>query len=157
MKKGQAALEFLMTYGWAILVVLAAIGVLAYFGVMSPGKLVPDKCTLGPGFDIKDCKVTQGGVIVSLYNGLGSDVTSVNISLNATAGSSVSNCQNISTLSFLANGQTSSILTLCSAQFTAAPPSIGERFDADISVTYLKSGESLTHTISGKVQRKVEQ
>ena len=29
MRKGQAAMEFLMTYGWAILVVLAAIGALA--------------------------------------------------------------------------------------------------------------------------------
>lgn len=36
MKKGQAAIEFLFTYGWAILVVLAAIGTLAYFDVISP-------------------------------------------------------------------------------------------------------------------------
>ena len=30
MKKGQTALDFLMTYGWAILVVLIAIGLLWY-------------------------------------------------------------------------------------------------------------------------------
>lgn len=36
MRKGQAAIEFLMTYGWAILVVLAAIGALFYFGVLGP-------------------------------------------------------------------------------------------------------------------------
>jgi len=35
-RKGQAAMEFLMTYGWAILVVLVVIGALAYFGVLSP-------------------------------------------------------------------------------------------------------------------------
>lgn len=33
MKKSQVAMEFLMTYGWAILVVLAGIGALFYFGV----------------------------------------------------------------------------------------------------------------------------
>lgn len=33
MKKCQAAMEFLMTYGWAILVVLVAVGALFYFGV----------------------------------------------------------------------------------------------------------------------------
>lgn len=44
-RKGQAAMEFLMTYGWAILVVLAAIAALAYFGVLSPGKLVPERTT----------------------------------------------------------------------------------------------------------------
>ena len=32
-KRGQAAMEFLMTYGWAILAAITAIGVLAYFGV----------------------------------------------------------------------------------------------------------------------------
>lgn len=34
--KGQVAMEFLFTYGWAILVVLACIGALAYFGVFNP-------------------------------------------------------------------------------------------------------------------------
>lgn len=43
-KRAQAALEFLMTYGWAILVVLAAIGALAYFGVLSPTNFVPERC-----------------------------------------------------------------------------------------------------------------
>ncbi len=45
-KKAQAAMEFLMTYGWAILVVLVVIGALAYFGVLSPATLLPEKCTL---------------------------------------------------------------------------------------------------------------
>ena len=31
-----------MTYGWAILVVLIAIGVLAYFGVLSPERFLPE-------------------------------------------------------------------------------------------------------------------
>jgi len=37
-KKGQAAMEFLMTYGWALLVVLIAIGALAFFGVLNPSR-----------------------------------------------------------------------------------------------------------------------
>jgi len=47
--KAQAAMEFLMTYGWAILVVLVAIGALAYFGVLSPEKLLPEKCIVATG------------------------------------------------------------------------------------------------------------
>ena len=42
-KKGQA-MEFFMTYGWAILVVLVAVGALAYFGVLDP-KNRYDICT----------------------------------------------------------------------------------------------------------------
>ncbi len=35
--------EFLMTYGWAILVAICALGALFYFGVLSPDKFVDDE------------------------------------------------------------------------------------------------------------------
>ncbi len=34
-KKSQMAMEFLFTYGWAILVVLCAVGILVYLGVFN--------------------------------------------------------------------------------------------------------------------------
>src|SRR3989338_423825 len=52
--KGQAALEFLMTYGWAILVVLIVIGALSYFGVLNPTIMLPEKCTLQMGLYCKN-------------------------------------------------------------------------------------------------------
>lgn len=45
MKKGQAALEFLSTYGFAFLIILVMIGALSYFGVLSPNKLIPQRCS----------------------------------------------------------------------------------------------------------------
>ena len=33
-------MEFVLTYGWPLLIVLAAIGALAYFGVLSPDTLL---------------------------------------------------------------------------------------------------------------------
>jgi hypothetical protein len=49
LKRAQAAMEFLMTYGWALLVVLVAIGALAFFGVLNPGQFLPDQCVLFAG------------------------------------------------------------------------------------------------------------
>lgn len=46
-KKGQGALEFLMTYGWAFLVILIMIGALAYFGILNPTRFLPDRCDFG--------------------------------------------------------------------------------------------------------------
>ena len=45
--RGQAALEFLTTYGWAFLVILIMMSALAYFGVLNPSKLLPDRCNFG--------------------------------------------------------------------------------------------------------------
>ena len=46
-RKSQAALEFLTTYGWAFLVILIMMSALAYFGVLNPSKLLPDRCNFG--------------------------------------------------------------------------------------------------------------
>jgi len=153
MKKAQAAMEFLMTYGWAILVVLAAIGALAYFGVLSPSKLLPSKCTLSPGFNFGDCKASATGFQMTLYNGLGVDVKDVNVTIVSKAGSDVS-CSDsqLITENPLGNGATTGTISFASCNGT-----VGQRFDADISIIYTKSGEQLSHTTTGVIQVKVEQ
>jgi len=55
--KGQAALEFLTTYGWAFLVILVMIGGLSYFGVFDFKSKMPDSCTFS-GRDV-ECKSWQ--------------------------------------------------------------------------------------------------
>ncbi|NQV09268.1 hypothetical protein HQ529_05435 [Candidatus Woesearchaeota archaeon] len=74
-KKSQAALEFLMTYGWAILVVLVVIGALAYFGVLNPTILLPEKCSLQMGLYCKNHIVFDNNqVFLELENGMGKGI-----------------------------------------------------------------------------------
>ncbi len=82
MKKGQAAMEFLMTYGWAILVVIAAIAALAYFGILSPGKMLPERCVGESGMDcLQKPNVDASANTISfvIKNNLGSDINITNI------------------------------------------------------------------------------
>ncbi len=75
-KRGQAALEFLTTYGWAFLVILVMIGALAYFGVLSPQKFLPERCTFSPGVICKDHQLSEkNGAEFVLENGLGKTIT----------------------------------------------------------------------------------
>jgi hypothetical protein len=62
MKRGQAALEFLTTYGWAFLVILVMIGALAYFGVLSPKNLLPPRCIFSPEIDCLEAQIIQSNV-----------------------------------------------------------------------------------------------
>jgi hypothetical protein len=73
-KKGQAALEFLTTYGWAFLVILVMIGALSYFGVFSPENYVPDQCNFG---SVLSC---SGGYGMSYDEGVDLDVETDDIS-----------------------------------------------------------------------------
>ncbi len=75
MKKAQAAMEFLATYGWAMLVVLIVIGALAYFGVFDALNLLPQTCVISPRFSCSDFSVdvSSAKVFVNVRNSGGKD------------------------------------------------------------------------------------
>jgi len=61
-RRSQAALEFLTTYGWAFLVILIMISSLAYFGILNPSKLLPDRCNFGSEISCVDFSIDYGDV-----------------------------------------------------------------------------------------------
>ena len=74
--KGQAAMEFLMTYGWAILIVIIAIGALYALGVFSGGG--GTNCKMDPPFACIDMVVTAaagGDQLVVTAQGIGGGAT----------------------------------------------------------------------------------
>ena len=85
-KKSQAALEFLMTYGWAILVVLIVISALAYFGVLNPQRMLPSRCTMPTGFSCMDYVAHQStdDVVLKVVNGMGSAIIIDDLDLTST-------------------------------------------------------------------------
>src|SRR4030042_2393855 len=79
MRKAQAALEFLTTYGWSFLVILVMIGALAYFGIRSPSRFLPERCNVGPEFTCEEYRVTNsdGRVAIKFTNNIGETISSV--------------------------------------------------------------------------------
>jgi len=75
MKRSQVALEFLVTYGWAILASMIAIGALAYFGISNPAKTLPDKCLFSNEVVCSDYIVIAPDQLkIKLVNGMGQTV-----------------------------------------------------------------------------------
>ena len=66
--RAQAAMSFMMTYGWAFLVVVAAISALSYFGVLDMKESIPSSCLVGPGFACMDYKATDSTFTLSVRN-----------------------------------------------------------------------------------------
>jgi hypothetical protein len=75
--KGQAALEFLTTYGWALLVILVMIGALVYFGLLNPSRALPNRCDAPPGFVCRDFQITETGFNVLIQNKQGEAIKNV--------------------------------------------------------------------------------
>jgi len=153
MKKAQAAMEFLMTYGWAILVVLLAIAALAYFGVLNPGKYLPSSCTLGAGLSCNDFKVVGidpvtgfGEVTLVITNGMGEDLNPFTVTV---AGACASVATADPDADGLLDGEQDIFVITCTTPIT------GSKFKEDIVMTY--TGESgLSHTKTGSISAQVE-
>ena len=144
--RGQAAMEFLMTYGWAILVVLAAIAALAYFGVLSPAKFLPEKCVLEPGILCAGHKVETSKITLILSNTVEGRTIIVN-SLD------VGGCSSTFNTELVGGGQpyTFSIGGSCNNG------AVKERFKGDIAIGYTEKNTNLTKTMYGSLNSKVEQ
>lgn len=62
-RKGQAAIEFLSTYGWMFLVVVAVIAAMTYYGFGDAKARIPTSCYFGTNFDCGAFMVSSDGNI----------------------------------------------------------------------------------------------
>jgi len=75
MPKSQAAIEFLLTYGWAIVVGMVVILALAYFGVLKLDFFMPSICHLPSGLSCLDYSYQEGVFTFVMKNNLKQDIT----------------------------------------------------------------------------------
>jgi len=72
-RRGQAALEFMMTYGWALLLVITLVAGLAYI-MPHPKSLTANKCIFGSAIPCLGAQLNSSELTVVLRNGLGQSV-----------------------------------------------------------------------------------
>lgn len=153
-KKGQAAMEFLMTYGWAILAAVIVIGVLAAFGVFSPSSFIPNSCIISAPLGCNAGTAQVENVTIETRNGAGETVVLIDFL--------VKGCNDVGGAAAVATsggGSTTSgaiedmvdqelvVLTVtCDSALT-----LGEKFQGDITATYRKTGSALDLQATGKL------
>jgi len=82
MRKAQAALEYLMTYGWALLIIMLVILILFYLGILNPSSFVGVRNQVtGLGTIIVRDFAVNGSGYITLYLINNADV-SINLTNN---------------------------------------------------------------------------
>ncbi len=138
-KKGQAAMEFLMTYGWAILAAIVVIGILGYY-YFSSDIMKPKAAIVTAPFYLNAQNAKTGGVTLELKNNGGETMAINNVS--------ITNCGSNSTSLSVASG--SSAVSLINCTLTS-----GDTFEGDITITYRKAGSSVDLTSTGSITEPV--
>lgn len=149
-KKGQAALEFIMTYGWAILVVTVFVVSLFYINSINIQKSPSlQGCFLFAGLSCEEHRVDTAGISLVVRNSLGEDLSYLNIVVLG----SESYCNNVSlnSSSIVSDGGLVKLNKSC-----LFAPQANKLFKSDLDINYRIAGKSILHKQKGYLVTKVE-
>lgn len=141
-KKGQAAMEFLMTYGWAILAAIIVIGALGSYFYFNQGGSSSIFVT-APFYGIAS-QINSSHIIIEIDNKGGETLREVYVNVSG------NDCnQTLADSSWTSTDGAQIIAISCGG--------IGSltEITGDITVTYLRPGSSLNLTTTGSVSGPV--
>ena len=145
--RGQSALEFLMTYGWAILAAIVVIAVLAIY--FRPQQLVSSAPAVTAPFYAQAVKTNATTVQLEVKNNGGVLVNITAFSATFTTPNTAS-CVGLATGANLAAGST---VILSAVNCTGL--TVGNTYNANIQINYLESGSSLVQSSTGTIAGSV--
>src|SRR3989344_3386652 len=154
--KGQAALDFLMTYGWTILAAIVSIAAFAQFGLVSAGTLTSitgfSVCVLPPGLACEH-RIGENGIQLVLTNGFPARIVDVSVRvISSEIGLCVFPDPESNPKAIINVGESKQIFVSCPDM-----PSNTKRFKGDLEVSYRFEDQSLTHTDTGTIRGSVEE
>jgi len=128
----QAAMEFLMTYGWALVVITVVIAAMSYFGILHPNKLLPDRCSFGTEFGCGAHVMYENGLQLRLVNNAGQSI--IIDALNVTTKRTQLSCSSPIIGAVWVVGNVEDVLIVC--DFTNAGFDVGNKEKLNIKITY---------------------
>ncbi len=144
-RRAQSALEYLMTYGWAILIIVIVGAALFALGVFNPSENTGMQVKGLSNFHIDDAALTQQGNL-TLILGVKTGRTTQVLDINYTAvGLSCQNTADEADIS-IAPSRTSNVAlnpdTVCSL-------TSGAKVQLEMNISYQVAGSTLTHIDKG--------
>ncbi|HIH09092.1 MAG TPA: hypothetical protein HA254_00305 [Candidatus Diapherotrites archaeon] len=103
--KGQSSLEYLMTYSWALVIIVVAIAALVM--LIDPSQIGESSCTGFSKFPIANFAITPGGINLKVANETSRTVSNVALAGSFNKGESATSQEYTGAQAIPANGQAS--------------------------------------------------
>ncbi|MGC9099017.1 MAG: hypothetical protein ACP5HW_00500 [Candidatus Micrarchaeia archaeon] len=162
MIKAQSAMEYLMTYGWAILIISVVLGALFSLGVFSGSSMLGTSCIAAPGYLCQNPVLSTSGTLTFLFGqNIGAPVynailwvapqSTVPTSTPPSFGFTNSNAGSNTLISNpFQSGQTVNVSVSLSG-ILGSSPAIGTPFSGYVWLVYNSTGSTGTRNLITKV------
>ncbi len=156
--KAQSAMEYLMTYGWAILIIGIALAALFELGLFNPSTYVPNLCTLPSGLSCSFTSLSTNGVVQiqigdSLHDPI--NITAIGCNTNKTLNNMQAPYNPPSNQIYLSPGTTQVINVQCYSGPSEYSGRVGDLFKGYISLNYTDDATGIPSTVFGSLVAKL--
>ncbi len=157
--KGQSAIEYVTTYGWAILALVIVLGFIIHYGVLSPSYLISEECNLGSNLPCNFILYTTGSqtdLSTIIYNGFSYKIKITNVSISEPSSGYSFDFGSFTPVEIKSGGNLTITGPLVGSIYS---PSSVHRLSVDI--TYVSCAPELggcstqEHTVSGRITGRV--
>ncbi|MGC8710106.1 MAG: hypothetical protein ACP5RF_00615 [Candidatus Micrarchaeia archaeon] len=148
--KAQSAMEYLMTYGWAILIIAVILGAFFSIGVFNPSLFVSSTCVLSSGLECTNYLLSANGMLtVSIENSMQDpiNITGIGCSENKTTTGMTA----LSPQAYIPLGRTYTFNITCAG---ASNSIIGSLYEGYLQVNYTDDVTDFPQTIFGRLALK---
>lgn len=144
MRKAQVALEFMMTYGWALFVVFAAIGTLFYLDLFNFDQFMVERCDISSDIYCVDGTFQNNQIQLVIQNAMVIDIENISVSIPGCADGIADGPEE------LISGEDALFNLTCSDLYEAYVKS-------NIYFNFTNPDSGLLHTKIGKILYKIPQ
>ena len=152
-RKAQSALEYLMTYGWAILIIVIVGTVLFALGVFNPAGSTALQVRGLSNFQIDDAKLLPSGnmtLSLGVKTGRTTSVTNINYGVQGLSCANTADEADVSVTPSQTKIFTLSPGIICSL-------TMGDQLVVPMNITYTVSGSTISHTDTGQLTITVQE
>jgi hypothetical protein len=152
--KSQSAMEYLMTYGWAILILGIVASALFALGIFNPGQSASQVCQLEAGFICANYYMVQNGILT--LNIIQSTTVPVNITaVGCNTNSTLITTQNIKPQDYMPIGSNVTINVQCYDGSLPFSGKINQLYLGNLQLNYTDATTGFPQIIYGNIAVRI--
>ena len=156
--RAQSAMEYLTTYGWAILILGIVLVSLYALGVFNPANFASSQCILNAGFSCLSFFITSNGILTVNLEQATSDpvnITAIGCNANQTTANMIAPNNPPSNQLYITVGGNRTVSVQCYAGSTTFSGTPGQLFTGYIALNYTDDVTQLPNTLYGKLSVQI--
>ncbi|MEM3201890.1 MAG: hypothetical protein QW774_03060 [Candidatus Micrarchaeaceae archaeon] len=154
----QSAMEYLMTYGWAILIIAVVLGAIFALGLFSPSTFAGTECLFPAGFGCTNIQLSSSGVVTITILQSTDDpinITAIGCNTQQTTADMQAPYAPPSNQLYMQSGKSYTLSIQCYSNGATYAQPIGSLFEGYIAINYTDDVSGIASTIYGKAVVKV--